>query len=161
MIERLCFINLILTLVLAIGLMVHTMPEQASVEAQEPLTEYLVPPVPTPEPTLVYIKTIRRARISAYCPCRRCCGRHANGRTAGKTNAWRMVGVATHWDAIPKWRIVDIPGIGKKIVDDNGSAMERSWKRGIYHIDVRMKYHWQARNFGVKYLDVKLYRKAK
>ncbi len=104
---------------------------------------------------------IRKCLVTAYCPCRRCCGRHANGRTAGKTNAWKMIGVATFWNAIPKWTIVDIPGIGKKVVDDNGSAMERSWKRGVYHIDVRMPYHYQARNYGVKYMDVKIYDEGK
>ena len=42
---------------------------------------------------------------------------------------------------------------------DTGPAMKRSRVRGRYHIDLRMKYYYQARKWGSQNLDVKLYRK--
>lgn len=108
--------------------------------------------------SLVYWKTVR-AKVTAYEPSRISCGKFANGRTSTNTNAWRTTGVATDPRAIPYGTVVDIPGIGKRVVDDCGSAMRRSWNRGIYHIDVRKTYVWQCRQWGTKILMVKLYRK--
>ncbi len=60
---------------------------------------------------------------------------------------------------MPYGTLVNIPGIGFRKVDDTGPAMKRSWAKGRYHIDVRMKYFYQARRWGLKSMDVKLYRK--
>lgn len=108
----------------------------------------------------VYWKTVR-AKVTAYEPGRRSCGKFANGKTSIGHNAWNMDGVATDPKAIPYGVYCDVPGIGIREVDDTGSAMRKSWRRyGRYHIDVRMPYYYQAKRWGVKYLDVKLYKKA-
>ena len=108
-------------------------------------------------PKLVYWKTVK-AKITAYTPGKESCGRYADGRTSIGRNAWRMTGVATAPKAIPYGTVIDIPGIGKKIVDDTGSAMRRSARRGVYHIDLRMIYPYQCKKWGIRWMNVKLYR---
>jgi 3D (Asp-Asp-Asp) domain-containing protein len=109
----------------------------------------------------VYWKTVR-AKVTSYDPSRLSCGKFADGKTSIGQNAWVMDGVATDPRAIPYGTYVVIPGVGGKTVDDTGKAMRNSWRRyGRYHIDVRVLYPYQARRWGVKYLDVRLYRKAR
>jgi len=108
----------------------------------------------------VYWKTVH-AKVTAYEPTERSCGKHANGRTSIGENAWVMDGVAADPRAIPYGTYLVIPGIGTKEVDDTGSAMRHFWRQhGRYQVDVRMPYYGQAKRFGVKNLDVKLYRKV-
>ena len=106
----------------------------------------------------VYWKTIK-AKVTAYEPSKRCCGRFADGKTSTGGNAWRIDGCAAYPGAVPYGTLVQIPGVGFRKVDDTGPAMRRSWARGRYHIDVRMKYYYQARRWGCRTMDVKLYRK--
>ena len=109
----------------------------------------------------VYWKTVR-AKVTAYDPSRRSCGRFADGKTSIGESAWVLDGVASDPTAIPYGTYVVIPGVGGRIVDDTGSAMRTSWRRHKrFHLDVRVTYPYQARRWGVKYLDVKLYRKAR
>lgn len=97
------------------------------------------------------------AVVTAYCPCRRCCGRHANGRTSTGTNAWKR-GAATDPGAIPYGARLFVPGYGYTVVDDTGGAMRRVWRsKGMIQIDIRMTYHWQARQWGRKVLKVRVY----
>jgi 3D (Asp-Asp-Asp) domain-containing protein len=104
-----------------------------------------------------YVGTVR-AHVTGYCPCSICCGRHANGRTSIRDNAWILNGCAADPSAIPyRWKVY-IPGIGFREVDDTGGAMKRSWRRGIYHIDLRYRYHYQAKKCN-KWLNIGLYRK--
>ena len=105
-----------------------------------------------------YWKTIR-ARVTAYEPSWRSCGRFADGKTSIGDDAWRQDGVAADPSVIPYGTLVSIPKVGFRKVDDTGSGMRRSTSKGIYHIDLRMKYYYQARKWGNQYLDVKLYRK--
>ncbi|MHC4713964.1 MAG: hypothetical protein ACYTAN_11955 [Planctomycetota bacterium] len=108
----------------------------------------------------VYWKTVR-AKVTAYDPSRRSCGRFADGKTSIGQNAWVMDGVASDPRVVPYGTYVVIPGAGGRTVDDTGSAMRRSWRRyRRVHLDLRMKYPYQAKRWGVKYLDIKLYRKA-
>ncbi len=108
----------------------------------------------------VYWKTVR-AKVTAYDPSRRSCGRFADGKTSIGESAWVMDGVASDPLAIPYGTYVVIPGVGGRTVDDTGSAMRTSWRRyRRFHLDVRVHYPYQAKQWGVKYLDVKLYRKA-
>lgn len=117
--------------------------------------------IPARRANLVYWKTVR-AYVTAYEPSYRCCGRFADGKTSTGTNAWRMNGVATYKEAIPHGTYMEIPGIGIRVSDDTGRAMRDSWKeRGVYHIDVRMTYYYQARRWGHEWLNVKLYKKKK
>lgn len=108
----------------------------------------------------VYWKTIR-AKVTAYDPSRISCGKFADGKTSIGQSAWVLDGVAADPRAIPYGTYVVIPGVGTRHVDDTGSAMRRSWSRNRrFHLDLRVTYPYQARRWGVKYLDVELYRKA-
>ncbi len=110
-------------------------------------------------PGWVYWKTVT-ARVTAYDPSYRCCGDSADGKTSTMTNAWKLNGIAVDPDAIPYGTLANIQGIGLRVADDTGAAMRRSWQReGVFHIDVRLKYFYQARNWGVKVLQVPLFRK--
>lgn len=101
---------------------------------------------------------VRRALVTAYCPCARCC-RRMTGITASGGSAWTK-GIASDWRAIPEGTFVEIEGYGKFTIDDTGGAMRRSWrKRGILHLDVRMTYHWEARDWGEQWLYVKIFKK--
>ena len=107
----------------------------------------------------VYWKTIR-AKVTAYDPSRISCGKFADGRTSIGENAWRLNGAAADPRAIPYGTYVSIPGVGARVIDDTGSAMRRAWDRNRqFHIDLRVTYPYQARQWGIKYIDVKLYRK--
>ena len=104
----------------------------------------------------VFWKTVR-ARVTAYDPSERCCGDSADGFTSLNDNAWVMDGAAVDPRAIPYRSVLEIPGIGLREADDTGSAMAHSWDAGEYHVDVRMAYYYEAKLWGVKYLDVKVY----
>lgn len=108
---------------------------------------------PEPPSGYIYWKTLR-VKATAYCPCRRCCGRFSDGKTATMSNAWKPNGVAVNPSEIPYGTMVYIPGVGYRIADDRGP-------RGRNRLDVRYVYHWQARRFGKKYLNVRLYRKGR
>lgn len=125
-------------------------------EEHKPLDEKKFLDVPE---GFVYWKTVT-ARVTAYDPSYRCCGRFADGKTATLQNAWVLDGVAVDPRAVPYGTLAWIPGIGLREADDTGVAMKRSWSReGVVHLDVRLKYYYQAKNFGVKVLEVPLFRR--
>ena len=99
---------------------------------------------------------VLRMKVSAYCPCKKCCGKYADGKTSRGRNAWTTLGVAAAPKLLPYGTELGIPGIGTRVIDDTGGAMRQSAKKGIYHIDVRFHNHQEAINFGVKWLDVKI-----
>lgn len=107
-----------------------------------------------------YWKTIK-AKLTAYCPRRCCCGRFANGKTSTGRNAWRADGCGVAPRLIPYGTLLKIPGAGIRKADDTGPAMRRSSRRGIYHIDIRMTSHWAARKWGVRWRSIDLFRKAR
>lgn len=107
-----------------------------------------------------YWKTVNTF-LTAYEPSRTSCGKYADGRTSTGRNAWRMNGCAADPRVIPYWTMAKIPGVGWKLVDDTGGAMRQSARRGIYHIDVRFTYVYQANRYGEKWKSVKLYRKVR
>jgi len=93
-----------------------------------------------------------RMRVTAYCPCSRCCGRFADGKTAcGKpvwTNGARFV-------AAPKWvpfgAKVRVPGyfegIAVPVLDRGGDIYG-------HRLDVFFLSHDVAKQWGMQYLDV-------
>ena len=100
-----------------------------------------------------------RVIATAYCPCRICCGRHADGKTATGRSAW-LAGVAVDPSAIPLGLHLDIPGYNRGPnkngswirADDTGSAI----KGNI--IDVRFKTHQEAVQWGRKSITVRIWR---
>ena len=102
---------------------------------------------------------IQRVKVTAYCPCRR--GSNRDGITANGKSAWTK-GIACDWSFLPEDSIVSVPGYGTHIVDDKGGMMKRKhWKNGIPRIDIRMTYHWEAKQWGVKYLPIEIIRYGK
>jgi 3D (Asp-Asp-Asp) domain-containing protein len=104
------------------------------------------------------LRTVRM-KVTAYCLCEICCEKWAHlpeRKTSIGDDAKLYDGVAADPKLLPYRTKLDIPGIGIKEVDDTGGGMRQSAKKGIYHIDVRMPSHSEARRFGVKYLEVKI-----
>ena len=97
------------------------------------------------------------ALTTAYCPCSKCCGTHSPGITSIGKNAWEP-GLAADPIYLEYGTKVFVPGYGLSVVDDTGGAMRRHWRsNGLLHIDVRMMYHYEARQWGKQYLRVKIY----
>jgi 3D (Asp-Asp-Asp) domain-containing protein len=130
-------------------LFIPTVPEPAAPAVDYPLNS-----------GYVYWKTVL-AKVTAYTPDYRSCGRFADGRTSIGDNAWDMDGVAADPSLVPYGTLVQIPEVGFREVDDTGTAMKQSRKQGIFHFDLRMAYNWHARRWGVKWLKVKLFRKKR
>jgi 3D (Asp-Asp-Asp) domain-containing protein len=88
---------------------------------------------------------------SSYCPCKKCCGPRAQGLTRLETSAWKP-GVAADWRYWKPGTMVIVDGYNDNkpvMVDDTGGAI-----KGKKRFDLRMTYHWQARDWGMK--DVKV-----
>jgi len=94
--------------------------------------------------------------VTAYCPCARCCDK-MTGETSTQSNAWKP-GVAAFPGALPYGTLVSVPGYERAewaVIDDTGGAMKKAWKnKGKILLDIRMVYHWQARQWGRKTLTV-------
>lgn len=95
-------------------------------------------------------------KVTAYCPCEKCCGEDADGVTSTGKNARVTFGVAADPKVIPYGTKLLIPGVGIRKVDDTGGDMRKSARQGIYHIDVRFHSHEEALRFGVQWLKVKI-----
>jgi 3D (Asp-Asp-Asp) domain-containing protein len=100
----------------------------------------------------------RLMKVTAYCPCDKCCGKYADGKTATNDDAYVCDGVAADFSLLPKRTVLEIPGAGVKEVDDTGGAMRRAGRENppVYHIDLRFPAHEQALAWGVKWLDVEI-----
>ena len=100
-----------------------------------------------------------RMKVTAYCLCKICCGKWAESetrKTSTGDNAKVYDGVAADPKLLLYRTRLIIPGLGEKEVDDTGGGMRQSAKQGVYHIDVRMPSHSEARRFGVRWLDVEI-----
>lgn len=97
-------------------------------------------------------KTVRM-RVTGYCPCEKCCGRHSDGKTANMHHI--------------KWgdRFVAAPkgykfGTEMIVPGYNGACPVKVYDRGraIYgnRLDVFFNTHYSAKKWGVRYLDVKV-----
>ena len=84
---------------------------------------------------------------TAYCPCSKCCGRFADGKTAIGNDAFTK-GVAVDKKLIPLRSVLKIPGYGEVVADDVGGAIKQ------LHIDVRFNTHKAALEWGRKFLTV-------
>ncbi len=102
----------------------------------------LYEPLTAPKAHVPYI-------VTAYCTCPICCGQWADGRTA--TGTWATEGRTIAADPLvfSMGTCVTVLGVGNRIVEDTGSAIK--WRA----IDVFMKSHEAARQFGVRFLKVK------
>lgn len=101
-------------------------------------------------------KRIIRMKVTAYCPCEKCCGPEAIGLTSTGKDAYKDQGVAADPILLSYGTKLRIPDIGILTVDDTGKAMRDDRKKRICHIDVRFPTHKEALKFGVKWLKVEV-----
>ena len=93
-------------------------------------------------------------RITAYCACKKCCGKYADGITASGKKV-KVGFVANNW--LPFGTKVKIEGLGIYIVEDRGSKKyfgTKEEKRKA--LDIYFEEHEEAKRFGVKYLKVEI-----
>jgi len=88
-------------------------------------------------------------RVSAYCPCEKCCGIFADGITANGHKIKPGDRFVAASKDIPFGTILNIPGYGKVPVWDRGGAIKGN------RLDVYFDTHQEALNWGVKILEVK------
>jgi len=94
---------------------------------------------------------VKEMKVTAYCPCEKCCGQYSDGVTAIGKDALTK-GVAVDPRYISYGTTIDIPGYGKVKADDCGGAIKDD------HMDVRFQSHQEALEWGVQYLEVRIYR---
>src|SRR3990167_2657477 len=91
--------------------------------------------------------------ITAYCSCKRCCGK-SDGITASGKKV-RFGYIALNW--LPFYTKVEIEGLGIFTVMDRGAkSLFGSKKNPIEHIDIYLTTHKEALKFGKQYRKVKI-----
>ena len=99
------------------------------------------------EPLAVKTKEyLGRYKLTAYCPCEKCCGTNT-GTTATGTTATQGRTIGVNPKDIPYGTVVEIDGM-EYVAEDTGGAI------GNNHIDIFFDNHADALDFGVKYADV-------
>lgn len=87
-------------------------------------------------------------KITAYCPCEKCCGEFADGFTAsGLAAVGRIIAAPPE---IPFGTILFIKGYGWAEVQDRGGAIKGK------RLDVLFPTHEQALDWGVRFIEVEL-----
>ena len=85
--------------------------------------------------------------ITAYCPCKKCCGEYADGITASGTVATEGRTCAVDPEVIPLGMEIEIDGV-KYIAEDTGGAIKGR------RIDICFNDHRSAVQYGVKCKEV-------
>ena len=90
-------------------------------------------------------------KITAYDPCKRCCGKTDGITASGHKGHYGYV--ACNW--LKFGTRVNIEGLGTFVVEDRGAkSLFGSKSNHIKHLDVFMNSHKEARQFGVQYREV-------
>lgn len=111
----------------------------------EPETETAAPGIePAPE-----LQSLGTFKLTAYCPCAKCCGEWADGITYTGTVATPGRTVAVDPDVIPLGSTIYINGRAY-VAEDIGGAIQGN------RIDVFFATHQDALDFGVQYADIKI-----
>lgn len=90
-------------------------------------------------------------KVTGYCPCTKCCGVYGNKLITAsgyKIDTNKPILLAAAPKSIPFGTIATVPGYGDAVVLDRGGAIKQG------RLDVLFLTHQQARNWGVKYLNV-------
>lgn len=96
------------------------------------------------------------ARVTAYCPCSKCCGHRAKGVTASGGTAWKK-GIAADGRFAAFGTVIHVPEYGLAQVDDRGRAMKKSYDCGIIHLDIRFGDHEKAKRWGSRWMNVTVF----
>jgi 3D (Asp-Asp-Asp) domain-containing protein len=95
------------------------------------------------------IQRLGEYKLTAYCPCKFCCGPNAKGITfTGKPV--RVGHIAVDPKVIPLHSRVSIEWLGEYVAEDTGGAIKGK------RIDIYFNTHQEALNFGVQYRNVYL-----
>lgn len=87
-------------------------------------------------------------KVTAYCPCPKCCGEWSDGFTYTGDLAHEGTTIAVDPEVIPLGTIVYIEGVGERIAQDIGGAIDGN------DIDLFFYSHEAALAFGIQYLEV-------
>lgn len=90
-------------------------------------------------------------KLTAYCPCSKCCGKWANGITATGTIAKAKHTIAVDPRVIPYGSTVYIEGLGTFVAEDCGGGIKGN------RIDIFYETHSEALNSGVTALKPTVY----
>ena len=94
-------------------------------------------------------KSLGEFKITAYCPCKKCCGDYADGYTYSGTVATEGRTIAVDPKVIPLGSIVEIDGV-EYVAEDIGGAIKGN------RIDLYFNSHQEALNWGVQEIEVSL-----
>ena len=100
--------------------------------------------IPIVEPEIEWLEF----EATAYCPCEKCCGAWAKNRpsgvvyTASGEVAEEGITIAADWSVLPKGIVVEIDGVGTRIVQDKGEAIKGN------RIDIYFQSHQEALEYG-------------
>ena len=97
-------------------------------------------------------------KTTAYCACKKCCGKEASHPDYGRCASGRMAKVgyiACNW--LPFGTRVHISGLGEYEVQDRGARSYFGSKDNkIKHLDIYFETHQEALEFGVQWLEVEI-----
>lgn len=94
--------------------------------------------------------TVKRFTVTAYCPCQICCNK-SDGITASGYKIQKGDKIIAAAKRYPFGTAMNIPGYGSAQVQDRGSDITENC------LDVFFPTHQQAKNWGVRFLDVEIY----
>jgi len=140
-------------------------------EADKKVTISLPPPVPAggdpkmAPPAFVVqrleAQTITKTmRVTAYCPCRKCCWPFADGITASGWPACPGALFCAADPSIPFGTCIEIPGYSKLgvMVLDRGGAIKGDRLDVLFYDGDLKTSHARARAWGVQYLECRIYK---
>jgi len=90
------------------------------------------------------------ARVTAYCPCEKCCGDSADGITASGHRIRPGDKLAAADGRYPFGTMIEVPGYGRVPILDRGGVIKG------HRIDVFFPTHKEALEWGVRALTVKV-----
>jgi 3D (Asp-Asp-Asp) domain-containing protein len=131
-----------------VGTLVADKPEPVLAAVTEEPAFYQI--VTENEPTSFEESEWQTFTATAYCPCKKCCGKWALNRpnglvyTASSAIAEEGVTVAADWSILPAGTLIEIDGLGERIVQDRGGVITGN------KIDLFFNIHQDALDFGVQ-----------
>jgi 3D (Asp-Asp-Asp) domain-containing protein len=98
----------------------------------------------------------KRMLVTAYCPCAKCCGKHANGITAAGYSVWTNRGklVAADTRILPFGSLISVPGYDD---DQVVPVLDRGGKIKGHRLDLLYPTHREAKKWGARWLNVTVY----
>ena len=92
-------------------------------------------------------------KITAYCSCKKCCGKSDGITASGKVAKWGYV--ACNW--LPFGTVVEVEGLGAfQVMDRGAKSLFGSKDNHIKHLDIWFPSHSEALEFGVQWKNVKI-----